>query len=109
VKTFKICEYLAKLQARAWLSHVLCAVANTLLKDEESTQDSHVLVCYFVKYSLILNFFSLTHQQSIWTPPHWCLNLHHPPIFTLNALSAATLPVFPGLGQAPNSAGLPTQ
>jgi len=57
VKTFKIGEYLAKLQARAWLSHVLCAVANTLLKDEESTQDSHVLVCYFVKYSLILNFF----------------------------------------------------
>jgi len=26
--------------------------------------------------------------------------LHPPPIFTQNALSAATLPVYPGLGQA---------
>jgi len=28
------------------------------------------------------------------------------PIFTLNALSAASLPIYPGLGQAPNNAGL---
>ena len=27
------------------------------------------------------------------------------PIFTRNALSAATLPIYPGLGQAPNNAG----
>ena len=32
----KIGEYLAELQARAWLSHALCAPDNTLLKDEES-------------------------------------------------------------------------
>ena len=29
-----------------------------------------------------------------------------PLIFTPNALSAATLPIYPGLGQAPNNAGL---
>jgi len=27
---------------------------------------------------------------------------HHPPIFTPDALPAATLPIYPGLGQAPN-------
>ena len=31
------------------------------------------------------------------------------PIFTLNALSAAMLPIYPGLGQSPNNAGLHTQ
>jgi len=30
------------------------------------------------------------------------------PIFMLNALSAATLPICPGLGQAPSTAGLHT-
>jgi len=28
-------------------------------------------------------------------------HLHHPPIFTLDALPAATLPIYLGLGQAP--------
>ena len=36
-------------------------------------------------------------------------HLHHPLIFTLNALSATTLPIYPGLGQEPNNAGLHTQ
>ena len=31
------------------------------------------------------------------------------PIFTPNALSAAMLPIYPGLGQAPYNAGLHTQ
>jgi len=31
------------------------------------------------------------------------------PIFTRNALSAATLPIYPGLGQAPNNAGWHTR
>ena len=31
-----------------------------------------------------------------------------PPVFMLNAFSAATLPIYPGLGQAPNNAGLHT-
>ena len=35
--------------------------------------------------------------------------LHHPHIFMLNVLSAATLPIYPGLGQAPNNAGLHTR
>jgi len=39
------------------------------------------------------------------------LSVHPPPsfpIFTLNALSVATLPIYPGLGQEPNNAGLHT-
>jgi len=48
-------EYLAKLQARAWLSPALYTrLANTLLEDEESARDNHVLVCNFAKYSPIL-------------------------------------------------------
>jgi len=31
------------------------------------------------------------------------------PHFTLNAISVATIPIYPGLGQAPNNAGLHTQ
>jgi len=49
------------------------------------------------------------HRQSVWTPPHphhWCPNLHHPPIFMLDALSATTVPIYPALGQALNNAGL---
>ena len=54
-------------------------LANTLLKDEESARDNHVLACNFAKYSPILIFFQLqTHRLSnkpflIWlltTPPH---------------------------------------
>jgi len=36
-------------------------------------------------------------------------HLHHPSVFTPNGLSAATLPIYPGLGQPPNNAGLHTQ
>jgi len=39
---FLIGEYLAKLQARVWLSHALCVPANTQLKDQESARDNHV-------------------------------------------------------------------
>ena len=45
------------------------------------------------------------HQQSGWTPPNpdrQCPHLHHPPSLTPNALPAATLPIYPCLGQAPN-------
>ena len=50
-------------------------LANTLLKDEESACDNHVLACNFAKYSPIVIFF--THRLSsepflIWiltTPP----------------------------------------
>jgi len=34
--------------------------------------------------------------------------LQSSPIFTLNALSATTLPIYPGMGQAPNNASLHT-
>ena len=39
LKIGKIGEYLAKLEARAWLSHALCELAsNTQLKDKESDE-----------------------------------------------------------------------
>jgi len=47
---FLIGEHLAKLQARAWLSHALCATGQNLLKDEESARDNHVVACNFAKY-----------------------------------------------------------
>ena len=52
----------------------------------------------------------LEHRQSVWMPPHqgyWCPYLHDP-IFTLNTLSAATLPIYHGSVQALNNAGLHT-
>ena len=49
-KTFKIGEYLAKLQAeRGCLMH-FARLANTLLKDEENALDNYVLACDLVKY-----------------------------------------------------------
>ena len=33
---------------------------------------------------------------------NWCPNLYHPHHFTPDALPGATLPIYPGLGQAPN-------
>ena len=53
-KKNKIGEYLTKLQARRRLSRALCArLLTTLLKDEESARDNHVLVCYFAKHLVI--------------------------------------------------------
>jgi len=51
-------------------------LANTLLKDEESARDNHVLARHFAKYSPILIFFTyrLSNQPFlVWlltTPPH---------------------------------------
>jgi len=46
-KKLKIGEYLAKLEARAWLSHALCAlVANTQLKDKESDETIKSRSCF---------------------------------------------------------------
>jgi len=39
-------------QERGCLMHFAC-LANTLLKEEESAQDNHVLDCNFAKYSPI--------------------------------------------------------
>ena len=63
VDFFKLSAYLAKLQARAWLSHALCAPAKTQLKDEESARNNHVFGCNFAIYSPILNFFHYQAQQ----------------------------------------------
>jgi len=46
-------------QERGCLMH-FARLANTLLKDEESARDNHVLACNFGKYLPILNFFALT-------------------------------------------------
>jgi len=63
-KKVKIGGYLAKLQARAWLSHALFArLANTLLKDEASARDNHAVVCNFAKYSPTFIFFHSQTQQ----------------------------------------------
>ena len=45
-------------QERDCLVHV-ARLANTLLEDEESAGDNHVLACNFTKYSPILTIFSL--------------------------------------------------
>ena len=39
LKNFYICQYLAKLQARAWLSHALCAPGQ---HTEESARDESI-------------------------------------------------------------------
>ena len=51
------------MQERGCLVH-FARLANTLLKDEESARDNHVLACNFAKYSPILkkNFYSQTQQ-----------------------------------------------
>jgi len=52
-KIFKIIEYLARLQAIAWLSQCLmhfARLANTHLNDEGSARDNYVLACNFAKY-----------------------------------------------------------
>ena len=50
----KIDEYLAQLQAGAWLSRAHCTPGqNTLLKDGESARNHHVLARNFAKYSPI--------------------------------------------------------
>ena len=38
-------------------------LANTLLEDEETAQDSHALACNFAKYSPILKFFFHSQTQ----------------------------------------------
>ena len=50
---------------------------------------------------------SLSGHHPIWTIDARTSII--PPIFTLNALSATTLPIYPGLGQVPNIAGLHTR
>jgi len=42
MKNNKIGEYLAKLQARTWLSSTLERLANTLLKDGESARNNRL-------------------------------------------------------------------
>ena len=58
-KNFKISEYLAKLQARMWMSRALVRLANILLKDGESAWNNHIVACNIAKYWPILkNFFT---------------------------------------------------
>ena len=53
MKKIKIVDYLAKLQAGAWLSLALCALGQHTAEDNESARDNYVLACNFAKYSPI--------------------------------------------------------
>jgi len=48
----------------------------------------------------------ITEADALTIRPDYRRPLPSSPIFTWNALSAATLPIYPGLEQAPNNAGL---
>ena len=48
-------------QERGCLMH-FAHMAKTLLKDEESTRDNHILACYFAKYLPIKKFHWQTQQ-----------------------------------------------
>jgi len=66
---------LAKLQARAWLSHALCGPGQHSAKDEETARDNHILACNSAKYLPIKKFTDRLSNKSfqIWlltTPPH---------------------------------------
>jgi len=52
-------SYKAERDCLMYFAHL----ANTLLKDEESVRDNHVLACNFSKYSPILIFFHSQTQQ----------------------------------------------
>ena len=52
-KMFKIGEYLAKLQARTWLSWALSLSFSSVLAECASARDNHVLACNFAKCSQI--------------------------------------------------------
>jgi len=75
-------------------------------------------ILYQLPPLLLATFWILRVQEKITeadacTPPHleWTIGAPTiiPPFFTPNALSAATLPIYPGSGQAPNNDGLHTQ
>jgi len=51
-KKFKIGEYLAKLQARVWLSHALCAPGQHTVKRRRKYRDYRIIACNFAKYLL---------------------------------------------------------
>ena len=63
MKYFEIGEYLAKLHEECGCLVHFARLDNTLLKDEESAPDNHVLACNFGKYSPILHFFHSQTQQ----------------------------------------------
>jgi len=59
---FKIGEYLAKFQAKTWLSVALVRLANTLLKDVESARNNHVLARNFPNIHRFKKIHSQTEQ-----------------------------------------------
>ena len=57
-------------QERDCLVH-FARLANTLLNDEESARDNHVLACNFAKYSPILKTISVALQVLSAYPARW--------------------------------------
>jgi len=85
--------------------HVPTVTQNLLHPLSTSSITAHHLLDFMLHGKIT----EITHQQSVWTPSHpfdRCPHLHYPPHFYAEALSAAILPSYPGLGQAPNNAGL---
>jgi len=72
---------------------------------------SSIIACRFLEFMLqgkITDADAPTIHLDATPSGHQCPHLYHPPNFTWNAVSVATLPIYPGLGQAPNNAGLHT-
>ena len=71
---------------------------------------SSLMACHLLDF-MVQGKITEADTSSLGTTPSGLSVLPPPssPIFTLNAISAATLPIYPGLGQAPNNAGLHTQ
>jgi len=72
---------------------------------------SSIIACRFLEFMLqgkITDADAPTIHLDATPSGHQCPHLYHPPNFTWNAVSVANLPVYPGLGQAPNNAGLHT-
>jgi len=73
VNFFEIGEYLANLQARAWLSHALCAPGQHTVKRRRKCTSYHVFASNFAEYSSILNHILSNKLFLIWlltTSPH---------------------------------------
>jgi len=90
---FLIGEYLAELQARAWLSHALCVPGQHTAKDEESARDNHVFACNFAKYFSDLKIVLLSDSAiNLWlltTPRHFKYAATRPCNLSLMHLTAS--------------------
>jgi len=98
---------------RQWISMptVLVAVPTVTPNSLHPLSTSSITACHLLDFMVqgkITDAGTLTTRLDATASGPSVPHLHHPHIFMLNVLSAATLPIYPGLGQAPNNAGLHT-